>query len=576
MASSFEDMFSNQPYRSYNNGKKSGKKGIILLLIMLLLVGVVVLMFLATKMQPKKEVTSNKTAFLTYLGQENINEKINLQVLKELLNKIAANSNESKTEITVSSNLEEIKELENYKIIVDTKYDKNNSRGLADMKFEYLDNAIIDLQALITGKSMAIKSDEIVTRYVGYKYSGLVDTLTSQEESVIDVSISEVDFDVLSNINFSEEFLVNEIQRYLQVVNNNLTEDKFSQKAVTLDRANGAVETIEYTLTLNETEQFALLSKILEELKNDDELISICKNVLLAFGTDLNEEMIKLAIDSLINSTYEVETDPSRIYTYSIYVSNSQIVKLVISSPETNFDVDYINNSNESSTVFSILDANKANGVTIELNRISKDISEKAEILVSIISEKSVTTKVSLQLLFEGITSPNTLNLQTIFSYTNTTNEINVNLDTEFEFKNVEVEDLTTDNCLFLDELNAEERDIVIASIETRTQEILTEKAKQIGLIKTNTGSSVIEQDPSTEEEHVDEKSVVQEKIINAVANEMHLAQQNGEEYTIYNLETLEIEGYEIEVTLAEDVATIIVDGYVFTVNSSFVVESID
>lgn len=576
MASNFEDMFSNQPYRSYNNGKKSGKKGIILLFIMLLIVVIVVLIFMLTKMQPQKDVISNKNAFITYLSQENINEKFNLQVLKELLNKIASNSNEAESEITISSNIEKIKELENYKVLVETKYDKSNARCLADMEFEYLDNSIIDLQTLITGKKIAIKSDEIVTRYVGYKYSGLIDTLTNQDETEIEISIPEVDFQKLKEIDISEQFFANELQRYLQVFNNNLAEDKFSQKSVKLDRKNGTVETVEYTLTLNESEQLVFVSKILEELKNDDELISICKNVLSAFGTDLSEEMLKLAVDSIINSTYEVETDPSRIYTYSIYVSNSQIVKLVISSPEYHFDVDYINNQNECSTVFSVLDANKSNGVTVEFNRASKDISEKAEIIVSIISEKSVTTKISLQLLFEGITSPNSLDLQTIFSYTSTTNELNVNIDTEFEFKDLEVEDLNIDNCLFLDELNAEERDIVIESIKTRTQEILAEKAKQINLIKTNTGSSIIEQNPNTEEENVDEKNVIKEKIINAIANEMYLANQNDEEYTIYNLETLEVEGYELEVTLAEDVATIVVDDYVFAINSSFDVESID
>ena len=61
-------------------------------------------------------------------------------------------------------------------IIVDvnTEYDANNHRGLLDIDLEYMDNPIFNMQALITGQKAALKADEIVTRYVGYKLENMV------------------------------------------------------------------------------------------------------------------------------------------------------------------------------------------------------------------------------------------------------------------------------------------------------------------------------------------------------------------------------------------------------------------
>ena len=155
------------------------------------------------------------------------------------------------------------------------------------------------------------------------------------------------------------------------------------------------------------------------------------------------------------------------------------------------------------------------------------------------------------------------------FTYADTENELNVNIQTDVEFADITVEDLTVDNCLFLDELSEEERTLVIESIETRAAEIFSDKQNQINLIKSNTGSSVIEgQTPSVDDET--QKAMVQEKLIVAVANEMIDAQSEGEEYTVHDLADLQVEGSEVQVTVENDIATVIIDGYTFSINAAF------
>ena len=47
-------------------------------------------------------------------------------------------------------------------------------------------------------------------------------------------------------------------------------------------------------------------------------------------------------------------------------------------------------------------------------------------------------------------------------------------------------------------------------------------------------------------------------------------AQSNNEEFTIKNLENLEIEGYEVSSTVTEEAAVIVVDTYTFRITPNF------
>ena len=44
----------------------------------------------------------------------------------------------------------------------------------------------------------------------------------------------------------------------------------------------------------------------------------------------------------------------------------------------------------------------------------------------------------------------------------------------------------------------------------------------------------------------------------------------NGEEYTIQDLEDLKLENHEIEVKISDDIAVVTVDGYTFNIDSEF------
>ena len=59
-------------------------------------------------------------------------------------------------------------------------------------------------------------------------------------------------------------------------------------------------------------------------------------------------------------------------------------------------------------------------------------------------------------------------------------------------------------------------------------------------------------------------------KLINEISNQMRVAQDNGEVYTIQNLQNLIIEGSQVNVNLSENIAVVEIDGYVFNIDSEF------
>lgn len=584
-----EDMFAENSQFSKNSGIKTPKKGnkkiLLVILVLIIIIGIVVVLFLFKGLNKNNNAVSAKTQFINYLLQNPMANIADTSVLNGAIDTLINNSSESDTAITITSNIEELDTLTRFAFDLNTKYDAQNHRGLLDIDLGYMDNAIFDMQALITGQKTAIKSDEIVTRFVGYKNENLINVYedffvtedtsefgdmtieTSSSLEWVTSIIKNIDFDFIVQ-SLTSEFLNNEFVKYSQILNT-IDESKFSQKEVTLEKASGNVSAVAYSLKLNEVELISLGSSMLEELKNDTELFSILITALEPTGISLNEEMIKLFIDKLINATYELEGDTSVEYVFTLYVVNGQVSKMTVDTNLITFEANYDVYDNELKADFTLLDKESNSGITININRISSDVSEQFNFSIGVVNNNEVVGEIVLYLGIEGINSQTEMNVDFNITYADTENEIGFNTITKVEFKEIEVEDLTNENCLFIDELNEEQKVTIIDSIKVRTGEILTEKFNQINIINSNVNSSIIEgiQQEDTDE---DKKEEVKEKLINAVATEMYNAEQNGETYTVNDIADLEMEDVELEVFVENDVATVTIDGYTFSINAAF------
>ena len=146
---------------------------------------------------------------------------------------------------------------------------------------------------------------------------------------------------------------------------------------------------------------------------------------------------------------------------------------------------------------------------------------------------------------------------------------INVDSVSDIEFTDVDIDDLTTDNCVYIDDLTEEEQTALLNSISEKAQAVLSEKISELSYIDTNTDNTVVDQGDITEDDD-SEKETAKQDLIEAIQTEMTNSLNNGEEYTIQDLEDLKLENHEIEVKISDDIAVVTVDGYTFNIDSEF------
>ena len=339
-----DDMFAENSQFSNNGGIKSPKNGskkvLLIGLAIIIVVALVALIFFMGKMKKPDIKLSAKGDFIKYLSTASPTSWIDMTSLEEKFELLKANSSESKTTITVASNMEELSLLTGAELTIDTEYDANNHRGLLDFDFEYMKNKLFNMQTLITGEKIAVKADEIVVKYVGYKLENVINVVTDFSEETEDVSgnsigvqnivgnviekIKKIDYIYIFD-SLNAEFMQSESAKYAQVLNS-IEDAKFTQKEVTLERDTGNVNSIAYTLTLNEQDIMNLFAALLEEIKNDTEMISIFTTALEPTGLGITDEQVKVYIDNLISSTYEYEADTSKTVKVTMFVVNGQVV----------------------------------------------------------------------------------------------------------------------------------------------------------------------------------------------------------------------------------------------------------
>ena len=132
--------------------------------------------------------------------------------------------------------------------------------------------------------------------------------------------------------------------------------------------------------------------------------------------------------------------------------------------------------------------------------------------------------------------------------------------------------ELTSENCLFLDELDDDTFKDVIDAISTKTEEVINDKLVSQGLKPLDEEEIVEEPSPdipatiNTEELKEEAKN----KLINSISQAMTEAIEKGKTFSLIDLMVLEIPDSTFSVSIEGDVAILNIDGFEFKLNSEF------
>ncbi len=427
-------------------------------------------------------------------------------------------------------------------------------------------------------------------------------TNTVTNETVNQVT-NQITNEVTNEIN-NQTSIENTVNPTNTVENNNAPEEEPPQE-ITQQPANEPVETLQENerpqpenptptieeednfrtqgfIGVNEDSEFAEDNFIIGEnyeqtLKNMTYWIEkIDWKTYLLTGAKANctqEELIE-AIEQMIDDRIEQKHSLK----VTLYVSEGKLIKIKFSVPETmeSFDVEIVSKGDQEkylNITFLQGEQNSSSGNTISIYRKKSDTVMITKLNMNQISKNKITHKTNIDIQTKGSVNAKKYTTHIDIQYLNADGELKANLENTLNFDvNPEIEDLSDENCLFLDTLSSEELRATAKAIQEKFTEVLREKNRNLNILEVDNSNLIVQpEEPNLlTEEQIQAKEQAKQALIKTIADKMRDYQNEGKSLKIEDLEDLQIPDYEVSISVSSNLAIITVNGYDFKLDSDF------
>ena len=453
------------------------KKGIIIAIsagVTILVLIIIAIVILTTTDLFK----SNKTLFWKYAqGLYNKDEGITTSQLQDLIKMMEQNPYTTKGKVIVNySDGEDEKEIANLQI--NSENDKLSDYSHVDFKLNSFNQNMLNVDYVQSKNKYALKSDEIVTAYVGVKNEnlkvltqkfGLTDTTNIPDE------LSESTFKLSDLFEITENEKQHILETYSEVVVNNIPESNYSKLTESTIVKNGQTyTTTAYRLDLSAQEIKTIASKVFQMLKTDSITLNLISSKLKLLGLDEDKasiEEIKNYIDDIITLINDTElTDMSfTVYNYKgeniateILIKNMQ--KYTIYKDTNSITIQNNDLSGNSSVVKTIQINYQSKSTQTSANiKYLEDNEEKINISISnigTVSNGNIETNLDISVLLR--------NDETYTISYNQNLEFVDNIDNKIE--------LNATNSVMLNDYTKEQLSSLITALTQRIQAVYNEK----------------------------------------------------------------------------------------------------
>ena len=391
--------------------KKSGSKvlTIVLIVIVLLVIAGGALAFTYFYTDTFK---SSQELFAKYLTQnlEELSQTINLNKIDELEDKLEQNKYEQSMTI---SYIEEGKTAPNGIVKIDTQNDPLSKKIYSNISLETQNpEETLKIEYMKENNKYSLRFTNAVLQFITIENSNLKQLAANLglNEDVIEKIPNTIDFEnySLDKLNFSEEEKNTEINRYLGVLYNNITKEKYSKNKNTVITVNGkTITTNAYILTLNAQDLKNLSIKLLEALKQDEILLNkleVIDNMIQEYSNESLKDKFVETLQNEIDKLTKEEIVETENVILTIYAENRNTVRIKIEqglqyitiySTETEekkqIDVNYTNidedNTQSTKKVTFIKENN--NKLIIQFNTVNGEEQHSKEANIELIENGS-------------------------------------------------------------------------------------------------------------------------------------------------------------------------------------------
>lgn len=479
--------------------KKSMIITIVVILVILILTIIGVLLYLTTDL-----FKSNSELFFEYVAKNT--------ELAEMLKETDKSNNQGKyiTKAKVGFDLtstdvgiaNEVLPARNFTIEYNGKTDKENRLASGEATLKYLSTELFTLKYRQTKDTYALKSDEVINRYLAFENNNLKDLAAKYQ--------IEGDFpNKISNENLSNLITKQELENwkntYLPIIQNNIPKEAFTKKkAEQVSVYNKNLTANQYSLTLSKTQVNNIIKKILETLKQD----TITLNSILDKLDRLNikDSTIEELQEEVQNKINQIEEDTEEIEQYLVihlYESEKELVKTEIMLQEKKLTIDFDKSQTSKRALITTtgMETQEAyNLESIELVKGSQNGTEQQIVILKLKSEENETMTLSIQ------------NKKEVGNTTNSTSIININannetyftisIDKQIEFvEDIQIEKLDHTNSVKFNDFTPDYGLQTLQAVSIRLMQLFNEKSTQLMLTEANQQTEEGNQTPNPSEE---------------------------------------------------------------------------
>lgn len=458
-------------------GKKSNKVFIIVLIILSLLIIAtsLVMIYLKTDLFKNEE-----QLFYKYAGQKlEAFDMLEEASIKEYFQKKQTTPHENEGKYTLSiqsndfSNKEIIDKLDEISISFSGKTDPQNNKIEQNISLNYSDNVNFPIQYVQNKDIIGLISDPVVNKYVGIKNENLkelMQKLGASDTTDIPDKIGEMQEEQKTEeeIKQGEEEAKKIKDTYLNIIKDNINEENYSKIK------DG--ENVGYSLKLTYAEIKNIYIKILEQLKQDEIILSKISNE----ETEISKEDFQNQVQELIDEAQDCEPEDQQLQ-INVYKSGEKSSLIEIIFSEFKIDIKMEENIIECKIV-GIKDGQETpEKFVLSLNKQQQNNNTLYELKFEALEEEEKLLDISFLANYTGINSENS---SEIYSFQISSEELIANYQFENKINfvdNVEIEDLTSENTIILNDYEQQEIYLLLAMVGEKIDEVNKEKLAQAG-----------------------------------------------------------------------------------------------
>ncbi len=435
--------------------KKKKKIMIIItsIVVVLLIIGILIFLYLTTDM-----FKSNETLFAKYMVKafSQVGELSTENKLKEAEQLLENNKYLSNIEATVNynENGNTDNNINNMKIKIDSQIDKASQYDYKDIQIQNNDEKIVGIEYLKQSETDAIRLNGIKQFVSSSNIKESINTI----ESLNSINTNQL-------FEFSEEEKETLKNRYIGIINQNITPDNYSkQSGAVITVNNKQLRTNAYSIKITKEKFNDTFIKVLEQIKTDDIIlnkIQSFEDIIKQYNSNNNyvtgsfKDTFITIIDNIIEEIKNNNIGQQE-RTMAVYESNGNTVRISVQTEEGTLNINFVNEDNNKMIELKNTKlSEKENSFTIKTER---KIEENLDSIIFYIKEVKDDVSKNIELSAEEKLENNNLarNIALKLYNDNTDATLNISEQTTIVNEFTDKVELSEDNYIDLSTLDAE------------------------------------------------------------------------------------------------------------------------